>query len=214
MENHSGLKKLLKIPCFYYLLMDIFGAKKGALWLSKNFFKVQSGAKIIDIGCGPGSLLKSYKNIFPKNIDYHGIDPSKDYILSAKREFGHSAKFYHGTTDNFINNAGFSNSDLILCCGVLHHIDDNQVLSLFNFVHSNLKTNGGRFLAIEPVHLLKETFISKWIMNLDRGLYIRKEQEWKELLNNSNLNYTTNIITGLIKIPYNYILIEGTFCSK
>ena len=209
MENHSGLKKLLRIPCAYYLLMDIFGAKKAALWLSKNFYKVQFGAKITDIGCGPGSLLKNYNNIFPNNIDYHGIDPDKEYILSAKREFGHSANFYHGTTENFINAPEFRESDLIFCCGVLHHLEDDQVLSLFNFVNSNLKTSGGRFLAIEPVHLLKQTFISKLVMNLDRGLYIRKEQEWKNLLNNSNLYYTTNIITGLIKIPYNYILIEG-----
>ncbi len=67
--------------------MNIFGAKKAAFWLSENFYKVQLGAKITDIGCGPGSLLRSFENIFPSNIEYHGIDPSKDYILSAKSEF-------------------------------------------------------------------------------------------------------------------------------
>ena len=214
MEDNSGLKKVLKLPFFYHLLMNIFGAKKATVWLSKNFYKVESGAKITDIGCGPGSLLRSYQHLFPSDIDYHGIDPSKNYILSAKREFRNSAKFYHGTTENYINDLRFRNSDIIFCCGVLHHIDDNQVLSLFDFVHSNLKTNGGRFLAMEPVHLLKETSLSKWVMNLDRGMYIRKEPEWKNLLNNSRLEFSTNIITGLIKIPYNYILIEAKICQK
>ena len=47
-------------------------------------------------------------------------------------------------------------------------------------------------------------------MNLDRGMHVRKEPEWKKLMNNSGLEYKTNIITGLIRIPYNYILIEAT----
>ena len=210
MENNSGLKKLLKLPFFYRFLMNIFGAKKAALWLSENFYKVQPGAKITDIGCGPGSLLRSYKHLFPKDIDYHGIDPCNKYIMSAKKEYGHCANFYYGTTENFQNDIIFKNSDLILCCGVLHHLNDNQVLSLFEFLEFNLKPINGRFLAMEPVHLLKETSLSRLIMNLDRGRYIRKEPEWKNLLKKSKLNFKTNIITGLIRIHYNYILIEGT----
>lgn len=212
MENHSGLKKLLKIPCVYYLLMNIFGAKNAALWLSERFYKVQSGAKITDIGCGPGSLLRNYMHLFPSNILYHGIDPSKDYIASAKKEFGQSANFHHGTTKTFINDSRFKDSDLILCSGVLHHIDDSQAKSLFDFVHCNLRTKTGRFLSIEPVHLMKETLLSKWMMNKDRGMYIRSEQEWKNLMKNSGLQYNTNIITGLIRIPYNHILIEASIC--
>ena len=73
-----------------------------------------------------------------------------------------------------------------------------------------MKPEGGRFLAMEPVHLMKETSLSKWVMNLDRGMQVRKESEWKKLMSNSGLEYKTNIITGLIRIPYNYILIEAT----
>ena len=80
-------------------------------------------------------------------------------------------------------------------------------LFLFDFVHSNLKPNGGSFLAMEPGTFIKETSLSKWVMNLDRGMYIRKEPV-KNLLSNSRLEFSTNIIYGLIKIPYNYILIE------
>ena len=139
--------------------MDIFGAKKAAVWLSKNFYKVQSGAKITDIGCGPGSLLRSYyKHLFPSDINYHGIDPLKIIFYLPKREFGHSVNFYHGTTENYINDLRFRNSDIIFCCGVLHHIDDNQVLSLFDFVHSNLKPNGGRFSRDGTSTFIKRNF--------------------------------------------------------
>ena len=210
MENYSGFRKFLKISHFYALLMDVFGAKSAALWLSENFYNVQLGSKITDIGCGPGSLLRNYKNLFPENINYHGIDPNEDYIKSAKKEFGDIANFYHGTTETFINDSRFQKSDLILCNGVLHHLNDRQVKSLFNFIHCNLKSEGGRFLAMEPVHLMKETSLSRWVMNQDRGMHIRKEPEWKKLMNNSGLEYKTNIITGLIRIPYNYILIDAT----
>ena len=104
----------------------------------------------------------------------------------------------------------FNINDLILCNGVLHHLNDRQVKSLFDFLHSNLKSEGGRFLAMEPVHLMKETSLSRWVMNLDRGMHIRKEPDWKKMMNDSGLKYKTNIITGLIRIPYNYILIEAT----
>lgn len=209
MENHSGLKKLLRKSNIYTILMNILGAKEAAIWLNQNFYKIKSKSKITDIGCGPGSLLRNYKHLFPKNILYYGIDPSKDYIASAKREFGQSANFHHGTTETFINDLRFKNSDLILCSGVLHHIDDAQAKSLFDFVHCNLRTQTGRFLSIEPVHLMKETLLSKWLMNKDRGMYIRTEQEWKNLMKYSGLQYNTNIITGLIRIPYNHILIEA-----
>ena len=49
-------------------------------------------------------------------------------------------------------------------------------------------------------------------MNQDRGLYIRSEPEWKKLLKKSNFQFNTNIITGLIRIPYNYMLIEAKIC--
>jgi len=210
MENHSGFKKLLKISNFYTILMNILGAKEAAKWLNQNFYKVKPGAKITDIGCGPGSLLHNYKHLFPTDIDYSGIDPNEHYIKSARNEFGEHANFYDGTCETFINDSRFQKSDLILCNGVLHHLNDRQVKSLFNFIHRNLKSEGGRFLAMEPVHLMKETSLSRWVMNLDRGMHVRKEPEWKKLMNNSGLEYKTNIITGLIRIPYNYILIEAT----
>ena len=41
-----------------------------------------------------------------------------------------------------------------MCLGVLHHLTDNDAIELFEFANHNLKF-GGRFLAIEPVHLLE-----------------------------------------------------------
>jgi SAM-dependent methyltransferase len=209
MENQSGLRKFLKISFIYEILGFILGGKNAIYWLSVNFYNVQQGSKITDVGCGPGTLLKNYKKLFPRNINYHGIDPNENYIKSAKKEYGDFANFHHGTTETFINDSRFKDSDLILCSGVLHHIDDEKAKSLLDFVHCNLRTKTGRFLSIEPVHLMKETLFSKWMMNKDRGLHIRTEQEWKNLMKNSGLQYKTNIITGLIRIPYNHILIEA-----
>jgi len=45
-------------------------------------------------------------------------------------------------------------------------------------------------------------------VSMDRGNYVRSEQEWKNLIAKAFDSYSTNVLTGLIRIPYTHIIIE------
>lgn len=209
MERDKGLFKLLKIPVVYSLLMQLVGAKSASRWIYKNFFQFKGNEKIIDIGCGPGSFFQNYSDLLPNDIIYFGIDPNISYIEKAREKYGDIAKFYCGVTNDFANDTRLNDADIVMCNFVLHHLTDTEVLNVLNFVKKKLVKETGRFLSIEPVHLLKQYGISSFVMNRDRGMHIRSETEWRKLIHESHLNLETNIISGLIKIPYNYILIEA-----
>lgn len=44
---------------------------------------IPTGAQILDVGCGPGYLLK----VLPPNCDYYGIDIAADIIQSNQKRF-------------------------------------------------------------------------------------------------------------------------------
>ena len=209
MERDKGLFRLLKIPFFYNSLMHLLGSKSASKWIFKNFFQLKGDEKIIDIGCGPGSFFENYSDLLPSEINYFGIDPSKSYIKKARQKYGKIAQFYCGVTSDFISEIKLNDADIVMCNFVLHHLNDDEVLEVLDFVRKKLVSGTGRFLSIEPVHLLKQYGISSFVMNQDRGIHIRNEAEWKKLMHNSHLNHDTNIISGLIRIPYNYILMEA-----
>ena len=96
---------------------------------------------------------------------------------------------------------------------MLHHLNDQEVESLFAFVKKNISSKSGRFLSLEPTHLIHEGYFSRWFMNRDRGKYVRTEAEWKKILLASNPDtlIQTQVATALARIPYIYLLIEISY---
>ena len=200
-----NFKSILSLSFFYSLLQRIT-SKKTALNFTNKFYNVKSKSKVIDIGCGPGAMLKRLN----PTIDYLGIDVSTKYINSAKKKFGRKARFYCGSISDFIYDQDFKNTDVIICNCMLHHLDDVEIGKLFSFVKYNRKSGTGRVLSIEPTHLSYEGGISKWFMNRDRGEYVRTEAVWKKILEECNPNalIKTQVATALSRLPYIYLLIE------
>ncbi len=204
MENNQGLRSLLKIAFFYSLLQRLVG-KPGAVKRVSDWRGVKKGMKVVDIGCGPGTILDT----LPSEIDYLGLDISEQYIERAKTVYGNRARFYTGISSDYLENQDFSDADVIICNCVMHHLTDSEVGELFTFINKNIKKGGGRFFSLEPTHLLHQSFLSTWVMNQDRGLYIRTERQWKSLIQKYTTgNLETLIVTDLAWIPYKHIVIE------
>ncbi len=204
MQIQSGLRKILEVPLIYNLFQKLVGKKKSQTWKIQNIWKVNHGDKVIDPGCGPGTKLE----FLPDNINYVGFDLSEEYINTAKKKYPKKT-FITATANDFLNNNDncLNNADIVMCNGLLHHLEDQEVEEILKLSNKILKP-GGRLLCVEPVFLVHQKKISRWIMSKDRGQNIRFEQEYKNLVSKHFKNFSTNIATGFSKIPYVHIIIE------
>lgn len=207
MQRETGILKILGISKCYTLFQSLVGAKKARTWLANNFWKLQSGQKVIDAGCGPGDCL----NFMPEKVDYIGFDLSPQYIQTARENFGDRGIFIAGTSVDVLreHEEKVNDADLVICNGVLHHLSDEESLELFRFAKAVLKS-GGRFICLEPTFLTRQTFLSRWIMGKDRGMNIRKDSEWMKLARSVFDDVETHVLVGLIRIPYTHVVIECT----
>jgi SAM-dependent methyltransferase len=207
MQIQSGFRKILEISGLYNIFQTLIGKKKTKKWLLKNIWKISNGDKIVDMGCGPATKLA----YLPNKIDYFGFDISKKYIEAAKKKYSW-ANFIQAKASDFLTNglAPLQNTDLIMCNGLLHHLEDNEVNEILELSNKILKPKG-RLICIEPVFLKHHSKISRWLISKDRGQNIRTEEEYKNLVSKFFNSYNTSIVTGLTKIPYVHIIIE---CAK
>ncbi|TMJ50421.1 MAG: class I SAM-dependent methyltransferase [Alphaproteobacteria bacterium] len=84
------MKAILSHPALYQAYQNVggfFGARVRAV---ADYLTLCSGMRIIDIGCGPGYILRH----LPRGIDYVGFDIDQAYIEHARRSFGHLGKFH------------------------------------------------------------------------------------------------------------------------
>jgi ubiquinone/menaquinone biosynthesis C-methylase UbiE len=206
MQDDAGLKRMLGLPSIYELFQTLVGAKRSRQWRADNCWKFHSGEKIVDIGCGPGVMV----DYLPPAATFLGIDINPDYIHQARRRYGDRGQFLVGTVDDFVDDSRFASADVVTCNGLLHHLDDEAALNVLRFAKRILKPSG-RLVCVEPVFLLHQGTLSKWIMSRDRGRAIRDEQQWKQLVSQVFCQFSTSIMTGLIRIPYVHIYIE---CQK
>jgi len=208
MEDHSGFKRVLSFPWAYVFFQNLVGSHKGNKWIAENIWCVSPGQKIIDIGCGPGTVL----DYLPQDIEYVGFDISEPYIDNARRKYRckHNVFFFVSSVSNILENHNplLNDADIVLCNGLLHHLNDAEALEVFRLAKRLLKPRGCLICA-EPVFLIHQSAFSRWLMQKDRGQHIRTESQWKDLIKKAFDSFTTNICINLIRIPYVYIFIKG-----
>jgi ubiquinone/menaquinone biosynthesis C-methylase UbiE len=106
--------------------------------------KLQSGGRMLDVGCGSGRVCIAFAKAFPK-AEIFGIDPDAESIRRAKEAAGSLAiGFQASTTDKFRGAGGF---DLITICDCIH--DLAEPVKTLEEVRSLLEPEGTLFI-VEP----------------------------------------------------------------
>lgn len=134
--------------------------------------KKKNPSRIVDLGCGTGSLLGEFRDIRASKI---GIDISED-MLEVARTIHKNIQFIQGDLQNFQLN---EKADLIFCT----HDSLNYLRNLksiekhFKCVIKNLSREGLYFFDITSEHNLMENFHGKTIEeNIPEGRLIWRNE--------------------------------------
>ncbi len=124
---------------------------------------IKNGDNILDIGCGNGRLLNLFEN---KDIDYTGIDSSKELIEIAKKNYGKQRNFIHANALSLpFQDKTF---DMVFSIAVLHHVPSKKFRACFvSEANRVLKPKGTliltvwniwqwRFLKTHIIHVIKK----------------------------------------------------------
>jgi SAM-dependent methyltransferase len=191
-----GLRGVLSHPAAYSGFQTLMGANRGWQRITDSYLKMKAGEALLDIGCGPGDVLR-----FLPDVDYWGFDISKEYIARARLAFpdrGHfEAKLFEASDLDYL-----PKFDAALMSGVLHHLNDDQADELLGLISRALKP-GGRLVTIDPCYAEKQNPVARFIISKDRGCNVRDEAGYKELVN-QHFNQTRVAVVHKAWIPYTH----------
>lgn len=170
-----------------------------------EYVKPQPGAKILDIGCGPGDMLSALPG-----TDYVGLDISPEYIEAAKRRFGAAGRFLCADVGLATIEQERGQFDLVLATGVLHHLDDERAGSLFDLARVALRP-GGRLITYDGCYVPEQSRLARWVLSKDRGKFVRTRDEYVRLASSFFSQIEPHVRHDVLRIPYTHLIM---YCAN
>jgi cyclopropane fatty-acyl-phospholipid synthase-like methyltransferase len=197
----SGVRRVLSYPSVYNFLQNLLGAEASRVEFVSSYCACESGQRWLDIGCGTAELLK----YLPTDCFYVGYDLSEQYISHAKEiNKNRNAEFFAElVTEETLS--GVPKFDRVAATGLLHHLEDDEVVKLFKISRDAL-AEGGRLITIDPCYAPEQTRISKALVDRDRGQNVRNLGEYYQLA--SSVFNKVQIIhrNNMLRIPYDHAI--------
>lgn len=194
------LKTLLGAPAIYQAFQEAGGFFNARLKALSEFFVIQPGMRIIDIGCGPGYILEH----LPAGIDYIGFDINASYIEHAEKKFGEKGRFFCRFFDDAAARE-FALADVVMMNGVLHHISDSDLASTLESVASVLKPDGVLF-SLDGCYRSGQSAFRKWMLDNDRGEFVRDELGYRKVLSLHFDSVQLHIREHYSRVPYTFVI--------
>jgi len=199
------MRSILAFPTIYRLFSYIVGGDARSFYVEK-YIRPEDGGKTLDIGCGTADILS-----YLPNVEYVGLDMNEAYINSAKKRFGSRGKFLAKKVNKgTINELSIFDFDMVLATGVVHHLDDDEALQLFELARSALKP-AGRLITLDGCYTERQSWLTRFILSIDRGKYVRTRDQYLGLASKSFTDIKVFIHHDLLRIPYTHIIME---CKK
>jgi SAM-dependent methyltransferase len=124
-QRDTGIYRLLSSPAVYSAIQKLIGGTDGRAVVVRDFIRPQPGERVLDIGCGPATMLN-----YLEGVNYTGLDFNPAYIAEAKVRYGDRGTFLVQSVDDLAIESG-EGFDTVLAIALLHHLSDAQSLSLF-----------------------------------------------------------------------------------
>jgi 2-polyprenyl-3-methyl-5-hydroxy-6-metoxy-1,4-benzoquinol methylase len=196
-------RKALESPVVYNFFQKAVRADKSRRRFFDEYLMPLAGERILEVGCGPGTNCEW----LPEGIRYVGCDMSGEYIEYAKRRFGGRADFYASSVGQLrdLNLVPFR---AIFALALLHHLNDEQVLTLCDEVLELLQP-GGMFVTADPCFTSGQSRIERFITSCDRGKYVRTPLQYQALLQRKFSNVEVNLARADSLIPNTGVAMRG-----
>ena len=109
----------------------------------KNYIReIHNSNKILDFGCGDGSLMEEINKVSKNKIIY-GYENSNEMISNLQNKFKDKPNF------SFLSNLKEGNFDLIFCTEVIEHLYDKDLKKLIETL-KKLKSSSGYIIFSTP----------------------------------------------------------------
>lgn len=203
MERRDFFRWVLDWPVAYEGLQKALGANATRVRIVREVLAVKAGERILDVGCGTGTLLEHLPA-----VDYVGIDYSEAYIQAAQKRFGSRGTFIATDVKN-LPQTGHSGFDLAFAIGLLHHLDDAAARALLADVRRCLKP-GGRFVALDPLIESPQNPIARFLARADRGRFVRTLEGYEALAAVPFQTTKAQAKRDLLRVPYSHSLLVAT----
>ena len=105
-------------------LPEMESSKKMAKELAK---KIQNYDKVLDVGCGSGHYLRSFRREIGNDFYYTGIDATEEYIEFARKAFKSDPNSNFEVSDIYSIDIMDASYDIVTCNNVLLHLPSIEI---------------------------------------------------------------------------------------
>jgi cyclopropane fatty-acyl-phospholipid synthase-like methyltransferase len=196
----QSIRSVLAIPVAYQLWWNLVGGPGWARTLVNEYIQPTAGIRILEIGCGPGTLVQ----YLPRS-EYLGFDLSPNYIKTAKKRFPDSQFICERVSEFSLKKA--KSFDAVIALGILHHLDDGEACQLFQIAYDALKPDG-KLVTADGVWTDDQSPAARWLLARDRGEYVRSEPQYVEIASRVFTSVKASVRHDLLRIPYTQLILE------
>ena len=202
-ERTSILHNLINNPIIYQAIQKLMSGNS----FRKKFLKENvkdKNLKILEVGCGSAEILK----YIPVN-EYYGYDIDPRSIQYAKQNHPYENCYFFNKKLEKKDISKLPNFDLILLFGILHHLNDTQAKKILDLCRKKMKKDA-KLLILDPIFTSNQNIFARLLIKSDRGLNVRKEDEYLNLFK-KNFKNVKSKITNQFFVPYTWFT---TICKK
>lgn len=194
-QRTTGLYALLRFAGVFDLFQRAVGAARMTRCIVQEHVRPRAGERLLDVGCGTGAMLFELPD-----VDYVGVDLSPEYIAAARRLHPGRGTFIASDVARLAS-LRLDPFNAIVMIGLLHHLDDVTVSSLFDALAPLLRP-GGRLVVVEPCLHSRQSRLERALMARDRGAHIRMQEDYRALANTRFGNGEQTLVRNVLLIPW------------
>lgn len=192
---------LFKTPIFYTHIRKLAaGSQENTKRFILSYIKKFKCQSILDLCCGTGDFM-----IFPKTIEYLGVDINQSFIAYAQNKFKNK-KVQFICQDILSLNLG-KQYDAILLISTIHHFSDAQIMKIIEFLKPIVK----KVVIVADIIPDPPNPISKMLVKLDGGNQIRMPVEKIALFKKDFIVIKTKLIKSLFAYQFGIVAIPKKY---